>query len=69
MFTHDYVHVLTSLPSKQGVVQGSVKDNFAWLGWELVKVNNHSYLKAITMHGLKRCSLHEQLQIEIHYIL
>jgi hypothetical protein len=59
MFTHDYVHVLSSLPSKQGVVQGSARDNFAWIAWELVKVNNHSYHQAITMHGLKRCSLHE----------
>jgi hypothetical protein len=42
MFTHDYVHVLTFLPSKQGVVQGSVGDNFAWIAWELVKMNNHS---------------------------
>jgi hypothetical protein len=69
MFTHDYVHVLTSLPSKQRVVQSSVEDNFAWIAWEFVKVNNHSYRKDVTMHGLKRCSLHEQLQIEIHHLL
>jgi hypothetical protein len=69
MFTHDYVHVLLALPSKQREVQGSARDNFAWIAWELVKVKNHSYHKAITMHGLKRYSFHERFQIEILWLL
>ncbi len=31
-------------------------------------MNNHAYQNFVIMHGLKRCFLHEQLQIEIDYL-
>ncbi len=38
-----------------------------WNALELIKVNNQVYHKFVTLHGFKRCYLHEQLQIEITY--
>jgi len=43
-------------------------ETIAWNALELVKINNKTYHKFVVMHGLKRCSLHEQLQIEINYL-
>ncbi len=43
-------------------------ETIAWNALELVKINNKAYQKFVAMHGLKRCSLHEQLQIKIDYL-
>jgi hypothetical protein len=43
-------------------------ETIAWNALELVKMNNHAYRNFVIMHGLKRCFLHEQLQIEIDYL-
>jgi hypothetical protein len=43
-------------------------ETIAWNALELVKMNNHAYQNFVIMHGLKRCFLHEQLQIEIDYL-
>jgi len=45
-----------------------VGETIAWNALELVKINNKAYHKFVAMHGLKRCSFHEQLQIEINYL-
>jgi hypothetical protein len=40
----------------------------AWNVLELVKIINQAYQKFVTMHGLKICSFHKRLQIEINYL-
>jgi hypothetical protein len=40
----------------------------AWNSLELIKINNQAYHKFVTLHGLKRCFLHEWYQIEINYL-
>ncbi len=43
-------------------------ETIAWNVLELVKIKNQGYHKFIAMHVLKRCCLHEWLQIEIDYL-
>ncbi len=43
-------------------------ETVAWNALEFVKINNQAYQKFVAMHGLKSCSLHKQLQIEIDYL-
>ncbi len=43
-------------------------ETIAWNVLKLIKINNQAYQKFVAMHGLKKCSLHEQLQIEIYYL-
>jgi hypothetical protein len=45
-----------------------VGETIAWNVLELVKINNQAYQKIVTMHGLKRHSLHKRLQFEIDYL-
>jgi hypothetical protein len=46
----------------------AVGETIAWNGLELGKINKQAFQKFIAMYGLKRHSLHEQLQIEIDYL-
>jgi len=45
-----------------------MEKTIAWNVLELIKINNQAYHKFVTLHGLKRCYLHEWLQIEINYL-
>jgi hypothetical protein len=45
-----------------------VGETITWNVLEVVKMNNQAYHNFVAMHGLKRCSLHEQFQIEINYL-
>jgi hypothetical protein len=58
MFTHDTIHDLASLLSKQGWCK-VVGETITWNALEFIKVNNHAYHKIVAMHGLKRHYLHE----------
>ncbi len=43
-------------------------ETIMWNALELIKINNQAYHKYVAMHGLKKCSIHEQFQIEIDYL-
>jgi len=43
-------------------------ETITWNVLELIKINIQAYHKFVAMHGLKRHSLHEWLQIEINYL-
>jgi hypothetical protein len=43
-------------------------ETITWSALELVKINNQVHQKFVAMHGFKRCSPRERLQIEIDYL-